>query len=117
MSTYLTQAALSALVGAGCYCLVSPLVSWWLERYRGIKTQSVLSVRQVVIAAVVGIAVYSAYYVGPMKAGTLARAYDDLCITLEPESLRDAIGSDYAGTAAGQYLDSAYTANCLLQKQ
>ena len=112
MSSFLSQAAISAVVGAGCYCLVSPLFGWWLERYRGIKTARVLALREVAIAAIVGIAAYSAFYVGPMRAGALTRAYDDLCVTLEPESLRDALGADYGDSAAGQYFDSAYTANC-----
>ena len=112
MSSFLTQAAISAVVGAGCYCLVSPLISWWLERYRGIKTARVLAVREIVIAAVVGIAAYSAFYIGPMRAGALTKAYDDLCVTLKPESLSDALGADYRDSAAGQYFDSAYSANC-----
>ena len=112
MSSFLTQAAISAVVGAGCYCLVSPLFSWWLERYRGIKTARILAIREVVIAAVVGFAAFFAFYVGPMRAGGLTRAYDDLCITLKPESLKDALGDDYGDSAAGQYFNSAYIANC-----
>lgn len=112
MSSFLTQAAISAVIGAGCYCLVSPLFSWWQERYRGIKTARILALREVAIAAVVGFAAFLAFYVGPMRAGGLTRAYDDLCLTLKPESLTDALGEDYNESAAGQYFTSAYLANC-----
>ena len=108
----LIQIATGAVVGAFAYCFINPLIGWWLERYRGIKTARILALREVGIAAVVGIAAYSAFYIGPMRAGALTKAYDDLCITLKPESLSDALGADYRDSAAGQYFDSAYSANC-----
>lgn len=109
----LIQIGMGAAVGAFAYCFINPLIGWWLERYRGIKTARAIVPRELVVAALIGIAAFMASFMGPLKSGGLLHAYNDLCITLAPDALSGVLGDDYAQTDTGQYLEGAHRDNCL----
>ncbi len=113
MLNLLTQIAIGGGVGILAFCLVKPLVGWWLERYRGTKhTGPLFTIREIVIACLVGIVTFMASFMGPLKSGGLQRAYNDLCTTISVESLTGVIGPEYAKSDTGAYLNGAFDDNC-----
>ncbi len=122
MTNLLFYLGVGAVIGMGAYIiscvLVSKFITWFgTVNSRLFDLQGAFAPRYFFIGATIGIICAGAMFVGPMKAGRMALAYDDLCLTLHRSSLADVIGDDYADGITGQYLDSSFEANCRYWRQ
>jgi len=113
----LIHLVIGAVVGVGAYAIACLIVNRAITHFGSIRTeafdlQGALQPRYFAVGALVGVLCYGAVYVGPLKAGGYQRAYNDLCLTLHPQSLTEVIGDNYADDITGQYLDTSFDDNC-----